>query len=409
MIGGYELGVGRRIRGDQRMNGSIMPEAWDAAADAELLTGLFSPAGRQDPQSVLRSRDVPGCRHALVDAVLHDRRFVAPRLPVESPDLMFQTLMRWLPRVRGERHRDLRARFGGLFTARRVERFRAAVTARTNELIDEFASRSEFDLVSSLSRPLPFQTICDVMAIPEADRHSLGADTAELMVAFGNQRDRAAVEEGNATAQRVLDYFSDLLTARAAGGGDDLVTALADQLPADPEDRADVVANCVFFVIAGHETTSTLIAAGAGLLAEHPEQLSLLTADPSRWPAAVEELLRHVSPTTLSGAFALETAEVAGVRFEAGDQPFLFFAGANHDPARFPNPDRLDIDREATGHLAFSAGPHFCLGAPLARLETQVCLSTLFGRLPGLRPAEPQWGAAAPVRQIVSLPCRIDR
>ncbi len=385
-----------------------MPEAWDVAADAALLTGLFSPAGRQDPQAVLRSAGVPGCRHALVDAVLHDRRFVAPRLPVESPDLMFQTLMRWLPRLRGERHRDLRARFGGLFTARRVERFRESVTSRTGELIAAMAGRDEFDLVSSLSRPLPFLTVCDVMAIPESDQETLGADTAALMQAFGNQRERAAVDEGNAVAERLLGYFSHLLASRAAGSDDDLITALAARLPADPENHADVVANCVFFVIAGHETTSTLIAAGADLLARHPDQLALLRADPSRWPAAVDELLRHLSPTTVSGAFAVEDAEVKGVQFEAGDQPFLFYAGANHDPDRFRDPDRFDISRDASSHLAFSAGPHFCLGAPLARLETEICLSMLFTRLPGLRPEEPQWGAAVPVRQIAALPCRVD-
>ena len=373
-------------------------------ADAEILTALFSPAGRDDPQAVLRTASVPGCRYAIVNAVLHDRRFAPPTLPVQSPDLMFQTLMRWMLRVDGDRHRRLRARFGGLFTARRVDGFRAMVSGRANELIDAIGDDASFDLVEAFAKPLPFLVICDVLGVPDEQRDWLRRETATLGRAFANQRDHAFVERGNAAVRALLDFFSALLDERAGGTGDDLLSVLgAEDLTAD-EDRADVVANCVFFVVAGHETTSTLIAAGADLLCHHPAQRAAVAADPGRWPAAVEEMLRYVSPTTFTGARARVDVEVEGERFEAGSQRLMFYAAANHDPRVFPDPDRFDIARSTKGHVAFSAGAHYCLGAPLARMETEIGLSTLFRRIPALATRQPVWRGSAPLRRIESLP-----
>lgn len=372
-------------------------------ADADILTSLFSPTGRDDPQAVLRAAAVPGCRYAVVNAVLHDRRFGPPTLPA-SPDLMFQTLMRWMPRVDGERHRRLRARFGGLFTARRVEGFRAMVSVRASELLDAIGDGVAFDLVGEFAEPLPFLVICDVMGVPDGQRGWLRRQTATLGRAFANQRDGAFVEQGNAAAGTLLEYFSALLDERAAGAGDDLLSVLSTGELADGEDRADVVANCLFFIVAGHMTTSTLIAAGAHLLSQHPAQRAALEADPDRWPAAVEEMLRYVSPTTFTGARARVDVDVEGEWFEAGTQRVMFYAAANHDPRVFPDPDRFDITRQAKGHLAFSAGAHYCLGASLARMEAEIGLSTLFRRIPALATGQPIWRGSAPVRQIESLP-----
>jgi cytochrome P450 len=375
------------------------------SADADVLTALFSPAGRDDPQAVLRAAVVPGCRYAVVNAVLHDRRFAPPTLPA-SPDLMFQTLMRWMLRVDGDRHRRLRARFGGLFTARRVESFRMMVSARADELLDVIDDQVSFDLVDTFAKPLPFLVICDVMGVPDEQRDWLRQQTATLGRAFANQRDHAFVEHGNAAVRELLDFFSALLDERAGREGDDLLSVLSAEELTDDENRADVIANCVFFIVAGHETTSTLIAAGADLLCRHPGQRAALEADPSRWPAAVEEMLRYVSPTTFTGARARVDVEVEGERFDAGSQRLMFYAAANHDPSVFPDPDRFDIARSATGHVAFSAGPHYCLGAPLARMEAEIGLSTLFRRIPGLESGQPVWRGSAPIRQIESLPCR---
>jgi cytochrome P450 len=346
-----------------------------------------------------------GCRYAVVNAVLHDRRFAPPALPA-SPDLMFQTLMRWMLRVDGDRHRRLRSRFGGLFTARRVEGFRMMVSARVNELLDVIGDQVSFDLVDTFAKPLPFLVICDVMGVPDDQRDWLRQQTATLGRAFANQRDRAFVEQGNAAARMLLDFFSALLNERAGRKGDDLLSVLSAVELTDDEDRADVVANCVFFIVAGHETTSTLIAVGAELLCQHPAQRAALDADPARWPAAVEEMLRYVSPTTFTGARARVDVEVEGERFKAGSQRLMFYAAANHDPRMFSDPDWFDIARPAPGHLAFSAGPHYCLGAPLARMEAEIGLSTLFRRIPALVTGQPVWRGSAPIRQIESLPSR---
>src|SRR6266540_828551 len=165
--------------------------------------------------------------------------------------------------------------------------------------------------------------------------------------------------------------------------------------------REDLLANCIFFVLAGHATTTTLLAAGVLLLAEHRDQTDRLLADRAGWPPAIEELLRHICPITLTGAKAVADVEVDGYRFTAGQQRTLAYAAANRDPRVFTDPDRFDVTRAPNPHLAFAAGAHYCLGAPLARLHAEIALPALFTRLPGLRLAgPPQWRGSTPVRQI---------
>ena len=152
-------------------------------------------------------------------------------------------------------------------------------------------------------------------------------------------------------------------------------------------------------------TTTTLLSAGVQLLTDHPAQLDELLARPEEWPAAVEELLRFISPTTLTGSTALVDAEVDGCRVPAGQQRVISFAGANRDSTVFENPDQLDVTRSPNPHLAFSAGAHYCLGAPLARMHAEIALPALFSKLPGLRLAGPPvWLGSVPVRQIAALP-----
>ncbi len=168
--------------------------------------------------------------------------------------------------------------------------------------------------------------------------------------------------------------------------------------------REDLLANCIFFILAGHATTTTLLAAGTQLLTEHPSQLDHVVSDPGLWPGVVEELLRYISPTTLTGVTAREDAEVAGCPVHAGAHRALVFAAANRDPSIFADPDSFDVTRTPNPHLAFSAGAHFCLGAPLARIHAEIALPALFERLPGLRVAEPpEWAGSVPIRQIRTL------
>jgi pimeloyl-[acyl-carrier protein] synthase len=333
--------------------------------------------------------------------VLRDPRFAAPVIP-PSPDPAFQLLGRWMIRLDGDRHRRVRDAFGGLFTARRVGRYRAVIAGRANALIDQAAPAGNMDLVTDFARPLPFAVISDVLGVPPEDRDWLGAALAVLMRGFARQResDRIAVQAANDAAGQLLSYFAGLLDQRAAEPADDLMTALAAR-HADGEDRQDLIANCIFFVLAGHQTTTTLLTLGTHLICTHPDARAALQDDPGRWPDAVEEMLRLITPTTFTGATPRTDADIDGVACPAGQPRLLFLAAANRDPSAFADPDRFDISRKPNPHLSFSAGTHFCLGAPLARMHGEVALSTLFTRLPDLAVlTPPDITASVPTRQI---------
>src|SRR3984885_4006557 len=372
-----------------------------AETEFDLMGALFSPAGSADPHVILRGSPLPGCQYQFVRDVLRDPRFAAPVIP-PSPHPAFQLLRRWMIRLDGDRHRRVRDAFGGLFTARRVERYRAIIARRAAALIDQAAPAGSMDLVTDFARPLPFTVINDVLGVPPEDRDWLGAALAILNRGFARQRDsdRTPVQGANDAAEQMLSYFAQLLDQRAAAPADDLMTALAAR-HADGEDRQDLLANCIFFVLAGHQTTTTLLTLGTHLLCTHPSAVAALREDPGRWPAAVEEMLRLITPTTFTGATPRTDADIHGVTCPAGQPRLLFLAAANRDPAAFPDPDRFDISREPNPHLSFAAGAHFCLGAPLARVHGEVALSTLFTRLPRLTALTlPDITASVPIRQV---------
>ena len=375
--------------------------AADATTEFDLLDGLFSPAGRADPHVVLRGSSLPGCQYPFVRDVLRDPRFAAPTIP-PSPDPAFQLLRRWMIRLDGDRHRRVRDAFGGLFTARRVGRYREIIAERAAALIDRVAPAGSMDVVADLARPLPFAVINDVLGVPPGDRDWLGEALAVLNRGFARQRDsdRVAVQAADDAAGQLLSYFAALLDQRGAQPADDLMTALAAR-HADAEDRQDLIANCIFFVLAGHETTTALLTLGTHLLCTHPDALADLQRDPGGWPSAVEEMLRLITPTTFTGVTPRADVEIHGVGCPAGQPRMLLLAAANRDPAAFPDPDRFNISREPNPHLSFSAGAHFCLGAPLARMHGEVALSVLFTRLPGLAVlTPPEVTASVPTRRV---------
>jgi pimeloyl-[acyl-carrier protein] synthase len=372
-----------------------------ATTEFDLLGALFSPAGRADPHVILRGSPLPGCQYLFVRDVLRDPRFAAPSMP-PSPDPAFQLLRRWMIRLDGDRHRRVRDAFGGLFTARRVGRYRAIIGERATALIDQAAPAGSMDLVADFARPLPFAVINDVLGVPPGDRDWLGEALAVLNRGFARQRDsdRTAVQAANDATGQLLSYFAALLDQRTAQPADDLMTALAAR-HADEEDRQDLIANCIFFVLAGHQTTTTLLTLGTYLLCTHPDMPEALQRDPGGWGAAVEEMLRLITPTTFTGVTPRTDADIHGVACPAGQPRMLFLAAANRDPVTFPDPDRFDISRNPNPHLSFAAGGHFCLGAPLARMHGEVALSTLFTRLPGLAVlTPPDITASVPTRQI---------
>jgi cytochrome P450 len=226
---------------------------------------------------------------------------------------------------------------------------------------------------------------------------------------FARQTEPGFVERADGAVAELLAYYGQLLDERAADPRDDLISALAADVPADADGRLDLLANCVFFVEAGHVTTTSLIAGGTLLLLEHPDQLERLRADPSLIRSAVEEMLRLVTPVTAVVCRARDEVELDGYRFPAGVTRRAVLAAANRDAAAFPEPDRFDITRSPNRHLTFSAGSHFCLGAPLARLHGEIAITTLLRSLTNLRLAgEPVWRSSLPLRVLEHLPVAWD-
>jgi pimeloyl-[acyl-carrier protein] synthase len=366
------------------------------------MDALFTSDGRREPATTARTVHVPGCNHAFVTAALHDRRLTATPIP-PSDDIMFQVAARFLPRMDAVRHRATRGAFTGLFSPRRIQQYRTHIEATAAQLIDAFPATGPMDIVTAFARPLPLAVICEVLGVPHDQQPWLAERMETFGRGFAGQRERANVEAGNAAAVAMLELFDDLLRQRQRQPAQDVLSLLALSGAAE-ERRDDLLANCLFFVLAGHATTTALITAGVHLLAVHPDQLSHVLSDQTTWSSAVEELLRFVSPTTLTGVTATGDLQVGGCPVPAGASRAMVFAAANRDPSVFENPDSFDAARTPNPHLAFSAGVHYCLGAPLARLHGEVALGLLFHRLPRLHAlGEPEWLGSVPIRQVAHL------
>jgi cytochrome P450 len=335
--------------------------------------------------------------------MLKDPRIGPPERP-GSGEPLWSCFARWLINLDGERHASVRRMFSGIFTPRRVENYRESISRKANSLLDAVQDQGRMDLVSDFARPLPFAIICDVLGVSEDDRPWLAEHMLAMETGFARQHDSTFVAAAGQATDEMCAYFVDLLDRRTADPRDDLISQLAVASD-DPEYRADSVANCVFFVEAGHVTTTSLLTGGTLLLLRNPEALDRLTTDPALMPTAVDEMLRLVTPLSVVPRRAREDIQVAGYSLPAGQVRLLFPAGANRDPAVFPDPTTLTIDRSPNPHLAFAAGAHYCLGAPLARLHGEVAIGLLLRRLPGLHlDGEPTWLGSIPVREPLSAP-----
>jgi cytochrome P450 len=251
------------------------------------------------------------------------------------------------------------------------------------------ATRGDYvvDLLGQYARPLPITVICELLGIPAADR-----DWVRITVyAYDEPTEQARVERELAT------YFTGLIAAKRAGPGDDLMSELviaSDNANADGAadglTRNELVSAAFLLVMAGFDTTVNLIASGTLALLKHPGEMTRLRPDSSLLPAAVEELLRCTSPVNhANDRFTTEDVPIGDVVIPAAEWVIPAIASADWDPARFPDPDRLDLGRDASGHIAFGHGVHHCLGAPLARMEAEVALGALLTRFPRITLAVP--------------------
>jgi pimeloyl-[acyl-carrier protein] synthase len=364
--------------------------------ERELIAALFQPAACEDPGALLAASGVETCRYEVVNAALRDASLLPP--PVSTEKALWRMFGRWMISLHGERHQRMRSRFSGLFGPRQAPGFRVSIEARTEALIDGMVGRGEGDLVTDLAHPLPFSVICDVLGVPEETRTVVGERLSRMSRGFAKQRDPAVVDDASEAVEALMALFSDLLDERAARPRDDLLSALAAELPADMEERADLAANCIFLMDAGHSTTTSLIAGGVLRLIERPDVLAAVREGRVAITGVVEELLRLLSPVTVAP------------RCVPGQPMRMYFlAGANRDPAVFPNPGELDPSRDPNPHLAFSAGRHFCLGAPLGRLHGEIAIPAVLRRLPNLRRnGAPEWRGAIPLHELEHLPVAWD-
>jgi cytochrome P450 len=284
-------------------------------------------------------------------------------------------------------HTRLRRLVSSAFSVRTVQGLRPRVQAIVDDLLDALAARdpgAPADLVAELAFPLPFIVICELLGVPEPERSSLGRGLVAMLVPTLTPTAYAQAKEAS---DAVVSQLRELVVAKYETPGDDLVSGLIAARDGDEQlDNRELLSTIFQLIVAGHDTTTTFIGNAVVALLDDPGQLEMLRAEPLRIPAAVEELLRYDAPVPHSTfRYALESVEIADCSIPAGAQIIVCLAAANRDPSRFADPDRLDLERTEGRHLAFGAGIHHCLGAPLARLEGQVTLGSLIQRFPDLR------------------------
>ncbi|WP_432969371.1 cytochrome P450 [Dactylosporangium sp. CA-233914] len=405
-------------------------------AQPSIFEQILDPANRVDPFALYAElRKTPVARQSdgtyLVStydeivALLHDHRVSSdprnhpelagvPSAPEHGPSgLPLPFISRDPPEH--DRLRDLATRpFGPPCSPGRIEDMRPWLTDIANGLIDDFAGKSRVDIVDDFAYPLPVTAICRLLGVPREDQprfhHWADAIIETVDPATGTfaerQRTRTRI---NAELGAYLDGLAD---AHARRPGDDLISGmLTDTGPGAPMSRADLISTAALLLIAGHETTVNLIANGTLTLLRHPDVLDRLRTEPQLIIPLVEELLRYEPPVQfLPSRTTLADIDIAGTTIPKGSPITLMLAAGSRDPARFPDPDRFDPDRTDNVHLGYGSGIHYCFGAPLARVETQVALTALAHRLvhPRLAADPPPYRTNPTLRGPRHLPVDID-
>ncbi len=354
-------------------------------------------------------------RYDDVLAVLKDERFAKDRrnamtaeqlkkLPWLPP--MFKPLEYNMLDLDSPDHTRLRALVHKAFTPRLIEQMRDQIQALTNELLDRAEPHGRMDLIADFALPLPLTMIGRILGVPAQDNAKFHR-WSKTLISAGTNRNLVVLIP---SIMSFMGYVKKLIKARRASPQEDLVTALvqakdgSDQLSED-----EILAMIFLLLIAGHETTVNLIGSGTLALLEHPEQLAKLRSEPALIKTAIEELVRFVCPLEMATErYAREDITIAGTTIPRGELVMAVIGSANRDPNYFDDPDTLDITRKNNKHLSFGQGPHYCLGASLARLEGQIAISTLIERMPNLHlrvtPEQLRWRGTFVLRGLEALP-----
>ncbi|MCC6613352.1 MAG: cytochrome P450 [Anaerolineae bacterium] len=313
----------------------------------------------------------------------------------ENAGLRSRTNVRWLPRmframgsnmlyVDAPAHTRLRNLVHKAFTPRMVENMRARIETLAEEQLDMAEKQASFDLLEDYALPIPMTVIAEMLGVPEKDRSNFRKLSEKIISVDTNNGNLGMV----LPILRFASYLRDLYNERRRNPGNDLLTALVEaEAEGDRLDEDELLAMGLLLLIAGHETTVNLITNGTLALIEHPDQMQMLHDHPEMTRSAVEELLRYYAPIEIATDryVASEDTELGGVEVPKGTLVLACLGSANRDERRFENPDRLDITRDPNPHVAFGQGIHYCVGAPLARLEGEIAMRTLARRMPDIR------------------------
>lgn len=353
-----------------------------------------------------------------VDAVLTHARFSADRQQArgrmsemlrerQSEDFGIFSRVQTMLTSDPPDHTRLRKLVSKAFTPRAVENLKPRIHEIANELLDGVAGHDEFDLVEALAYPTPVIVIAEMLGVPAEDRPRF-KDWSDKVVAtlggpFTPPDVMAAAQQ---SLQELVEYMHAFIQDRRKSPREDLISGLvAAEERGDVLSEDEILATTILLLIAGNETTTHLISNSVYALLTDRDQWDTLRDEPGLMPVAIEELLRFAGPVQLTGRVAMEDLEINGHRVEAGQPCTTLLGAANRDPAKFPDPDRLDVRRNPTEHVGLGDGIHFCLGAPLARAEAGIAIGTLIQRFPDLQlhTQEPEWGGTFIIRGIKHL------
>lgn len=374
------------------------PVHWDAAAGAFLVS-----------------------RYADVHAALQDPRFSSERvmanLQRQPPEIrekvcpVYQSIARQIMYVDPPAHTRLRSLLSPAFSSVALHKWQPQVERLAAQLLESATHQPEFDVIGALAYPLPMTVITDLLGVPRADQGQFKKWSLDFASFIGGAR--LQPEQAAAAVAGIGDfiaYFHDLVAKRRRGeAADDLLSMLIGaEVSGAVLDDEELYTNCVFLLAAGHETTTNLIGNAVYLLLRHPAELARLRADPALVDGAIEEVLRCEGSARWTSRILREDVELHGQVLRKGQSVLLLLAAANRDPQRFPEPDRFDIGRRDNRHLGLGFGPHFCLGAALARLEARAALRGLLQRCPNLAlcDAPLKWLPSVFFRGLSALPVR---